>query len=130
VVFDAEFEKFKHLLKMDEFIFVEGELMYDSFRDQIKITAKNIAQIDQILPEQINNVILNLSNTIFEEENKFAVGQLSDFLAATGAKLTINYVRPEARCKIIAGDDFRFVPNYTNLSRLNQLLGKHGWMIN
>jgi DNA polymerase III subunit alpha len=123
VVYDSEFEKFKHLLKMDEFIFVEGELIYDSFRNEIKITAKNIAHIDEVLPEQINNVILNL-------DDKFAPHHLSSFLAPEGAKLTINYLKAEARCKIVTGDNHRFVPNYANLSKVNELLGKYGWTIN
>ncbi|MCC2625051.1 MAG: DNA-directed polymerase alpha subunit [Burkholderiales bacterium] len=123
VVYDSEFDKFKHLLKMDELIFVSGELMYDAFRNQIKVTAKNIASIDDILPEQINNVILNI-------DDKFAANNLAGFLAPNGAKLTINYSKAEARCKITVGDAYRFVPNYTNLSKVNELLGKHSWSIN
>ncbi|MCE3268944.1 MAG: DNA-directed polymerase alpha subunit, partial [Burkholderiales bacterium] len=123
ILYDTEFEKFRHLIKMDELIFVEGELMYDSFRNQIKITAKNIMQIDDILPEQINNVILNISD-------KFAAHELVDFLAPNGVKLTINYLKSEAKCKVITSDAYRFVTNYANLSKINQLLGKHGWTVN
>ena len=123
ILYDTEFEKFRHLIKIDELIFVEGELIYDSFRNQIKITAKNIAQIDEILPEQTNNVVLNISD-------KFAAHNLSDFLAPNGVKLTINYSTSEARCKVITSDDYRFVANYANLSKVNELLGNHGWAIN
>lgn len=123
ILYDTEFEKFRHLIKMDELIFVEGELMFDSFRNQIKITAKNIAQIDDILPEQISNVILNISD-------KFVANDLAGFLAPDGVKLTINYSKPEAKCKVVTSDAFGFVPNYANFSKVNQLLGKHGWMVN
>lgn len=123
IVYDTEFEKFKHLIKMDELIFVEGELMYDSFRNQVKITAKDIAQIDDILPEQINNVILNITDN-------FAADDLSAFLAPDGVKLTINYSKAEARCKVVTSEAHRFVPNYANFSKVNELLGKHGWAIN
>jgi DNA polymerase-3 subunit alpha len=123
VVYDSEFEKFKPLLKLDEFIFVEGELIYDSFRNQIKITAKNIAQIDEILLEQINSVILNL-------DYKSIPSDLSNFLSPEGVKLTINYTNATSKCKIVTGDDYGFVPNYTNLIKVNQLLGKHSWVIN
>lgn len=123
VIYDTEFEKFKHLLRMDGFIFVEGELIYDSFRNQIKITAKNIAQIDEVLPEQINNIILNI-------DDRFVPHNLSGCLAPDGVKLTINYTKADARCKVITGDDYRFVPSYANLNKINELLGKHGWAVN
>lgn len=123
VVYDIEFDKFKHLLRMDEFIFVEGELMYDAFRNQIKIMAKKIMLIEEILLAQVNSVTLTVDNT-------FTPAALSDLLAPTGVKLVINYLGTEARCKLITGDNYKFIHSYTNLNKINELLGCRGWTIN
>ena len=124
VVFNEEFEKYKPLFKMDEFIFVTGELMYDAFRNQIKVTAKHISTLDEILLEQINNVMLTVNHEIKPE-------YFQQFLSDNGvAKVSLNYNNMHAKCKINLGAEYKFVVNYDNLCRLNQLVGKHNWSIN
>lgn len=125
IVYDTEFEKYRHLLKMDEFIFVEGELMYDSFRNQIKVTAKRIATLDEILQEQVNSVILHLNADIFKGE--CTPQNLSEFFGADGVKTVVHYKNNDAICKVNFGA--KFVANYVNFTKLGTLLGKHGFAI-
>jgi len=123
VVFSEENEKYKHLLKIDEMVFVEGELIYDSFRNQIKITAKHIYTLDEALAKNIERITLHMDPT----SNS---GELSSMLGTTGAEVVLCYTNSLAKCKVQLGEQYKFIPNYVNINNVNQLLGKHAWSIN
>jgi DNA polymerase-3 subunit alpha len=123
VVFNAEFEKYKHLLKMDEMVFVSGEVIFDSFRNQIKVTAKQIFTLEEILQQQISKVTLQINED-------FPIENFAAMLNNEGAKVVLNYSNPIAKCKLELSGQYKFVPNYANLSQINQLLGRHGWSLN
>ncbi len=124
VIFNDEYEKFKDLLKVDEFIFIQGELMYDSFRDQIKITAKQIYNFDEILIEQIKRITLHL-------DAKVGVEQLQPMFISDGhAQVVAHYSNALAKCKVEFSEEYKFVINYNNILTLSNVVGKHSWTIN
>ncbi len=122
VVFNETYERYKHLIKIDEMVFIEGELMFDSFRNQVKITAGKIYTLDEILKENVKQVQFNISHD-------FVVEKLTSFLEKDGANIVVNYFNEKAKCKIEFGSEHRLLVNYSNLSKLNILLGKNAWSI-
>lgn len=124
VIFNEEYEKFKHFIKIDEFIFIAGELMYDSFREQIKITAKSIYNLDEILIDRINKITLYLDN------NSNTDDLLPMFSGAGQACVIAHYANDMARCKLEFGVDYKLVINYDNIMRLSELIGIERWSIN
>lgn len=123
IMFDAEYEKYRPLIKEDEMIFVEGDLMYDSFRNQIKITAKQVFTLEEILKDYV----LNLSLTI---DAKFSQEELKSMLGQEGAKVVLHYTNQVAKCKVNLGEEYKFIPSYANINKIAQLLDKHSWSIN
>ncbi len=124
VIFNDEYEKYKELIKIDECVFIEGELMYDSFREQIKITAKSIYTFDDILTEQVKRITLNINHEIDIEALKPMI------MADGNAKVIAYYTNDQAKCRLEFSDGHKFVASYPNLERLTALVGKHAWSIN
>lgn len=129
VLFNTEYEKFREVLKNDEMIFVTGELTYDNFRNQIKVTAKQISLLDEILATEVEEITLNLSNTLTISETD-VIRLMAPMLAETGAVVKINYANELAKCRVKLSKEYSFIPTYVNISKINQILGKHGWEIN
>lgn len=122
VIFSENYEKYKHLIKIDEMVFIEGELMFDSFRNQVKITAGKIYSLDEVLKENVKQVQFNISHD-------FAIEKLTMFLEKDGANIIVNYFNEKAKCKIEFGTEHRLLVNYSNLNKLNLLLGKNAWSV-
>ncbi len=123
VIFDAEYSKYKALIKEDEIVFVEGELVYDSFRDQIKVTAKKIFTLAEILNEYVLNFTLRI-------DANFNFKILEPMLDNGSANVIINYTNQMAKCKINLSEKYKFIPSYANIQQINQLLGRNAWEIN
>ncbi|MCX8515167.1 MAG: DNA polymerase III subunit alpha, partial [Burkholderiales bacterium] len=100
VLYENEFQKYKDLIKLDEFIFIEGELMYDRFRGEIKVTAKTVYTIEQILTEYVGSVTLIINN-------QFDLNEFKAMLHPNGVKLQLYYYNEVAKCKIELKEDFK-----------------------
>jgi DNA polymerase-3 subunit alpha len=124
VIFGDEYEKYKTLLKADELVFVLGELIYDSFREQIKVTAKQIYSLDDVLVDKIQEITLNLTNSSNLEDIKPLIS------AAGSAAILVNYANEYASCRVKFGDKHKFMVNYAHLNQLSVVLGRDGWMVN
>lgn len=122
VFFGEDYDKYVNLLKIDEFIFIEGELMYDSFRNQIKIMAKCAMSIDDILIEKLKGISIQINK-------EFNPKLLIPMLNSSGIPLTLYYANDTAKCTLELGDNYRFVPTYANIGNINLLLGQNRWHI-
>lgn len=121
VLYDSDYDKYRALVKEDEMVFVEGELMYDQFRNEIKITAKQLYTLEEILKEYVLNITLHI-------ETGFDFKKLEPMLGDEGARLIIYYSNNISRCKI--NSDRKFIPNYNNIKLINELFdNKHSWSI-
>ena len=125
VVYDSEYQKYKEILKEDEMVFVEGDLIYDQFRNEIKVTARHLYTLEDILREYVLNLTLHINS-------RFPWEEFMQMLSTEGAKLNIHYSNDLSKCKLDVGEQYKFVPTYANISRLNEMLGdnRHSWLIN
>lgn len=124
VVFNEVFERYSQLLKIDELVFVEGEVIYDSFRDEIKVTAERILTLDEVLLDKIHTLEINLVGTD-------AWNQLRPMIASTetGANLVINYRNSVAKCQLRLSELFKFQLNFERFEHLSLIVGKTGWRL-
>ncbi|RTL03154.1 MAG: DNA polymerase III subunit alpha [Proteobacteria bacterium] len=124
VVFNEVFERYSQLLKIDELVFVEGEVIYDSFRDEIKVTAERILTLDEVLLDKIHTLEINLVGTD-------AWNQLRPMIASTetGANLIINYRNSVAKCQLRLSELFKFQLNFERFEHLSLIVGKTGWRL-
>ncbi|MBY0379419.1 MAG: DNA polymerase III subunit alpha, partial [Burkholderiales bacterium] len=123
VIFNDDYEKYKDLLKVDSFVFVEGELIYDSFREQIKITARSVYNLDDILIDKIKQVTLYIDNNVNESQ----LGVL--FSEQGNVRVIVHYSNLVAYCKLEFGSKYKFVISYENMLKLSDVIGKDAWSI-
>ncbi len=101
VIFTKEYDKYRNLLKLDEFIFVEGELIFDNFRQQSKITARHIYTLNEVLAKKVQTVKINLSDSITNE----IINDIHTQLSTSGnTELLINYQNEIANYQLISKD--------------------------
>ena len=120
-----DFEKYKHLFKIDELVFVEGEVIYDSFRDAIKVNASQVFQLDEVIQQRVN--LLEL-----EFNSQHGWGNLKSILQLTddgSCAVKINYANSLAKCSLLLGETAKFKPNYANLEQLSDIVGKTHWRL-
>jgi DNA polymerase III alpha subunit len=125
VVFNDDFEKYKHLFKIDELVFVEGEVIYDSFRDAIKVNASQVFQLDEVIQQRVS--LLEL-----EFNSQHGWGNLKSILQLTddgSCAVKINYANSLAKCSLLLGETAKFKPNYANLEQLSDIVGKTHWRL-
>ena len=48
MVFNDDYERLTHLFKIDELLLFEGEVIYDSFRNEVKVNANKILLLDEV----------------------------------------------------------------------------------
>ncbi len=121
VLFNDVYEEYKALIKEDEFVFVQGELTYDQFRNEIKITAKKVYSLDSFLQQYIMNI------TLFIDKG-FAIDKLTPMLSDNGVKLNLYYNNGVSQCKLSVAK--KFINNYDNIKTLGGLLNNKNWSIN
>ena len=125
VVFNDEFEKYKHLFKIDELVFVEGEVIYDSFRNEVKVNASQVFQLDEVIQNRVSSVELSFNSQ--HDWNKIkTILQLS---VDGSSSVKLNYANSHAECSLVLGDSARFSPNYANLEQLSDIVGKTHWRL-
>ena len=125
VVFNDDYERFKHLFKIDELIFVEGEVIYDSFRNEVKVNANKILLLDEVLNEKISQLDLDLKSEADWEKLKPILNLNSD----GGASIRINYSNLQARCILRLGESAKFSPTFDALEQLSAIVGKTHWRL-
>ena len=121
IMFNDVYEEYKALIKEDEFVFAQGELTYDQFRNEIKITVKKIYSLDSFLQEYVMNLTLHI-------EKDFAIDKLTPMLSDNGVKLNLYYNNDVSQCKLSV--DKKFINNYDNIKTLGGLLNNKHWSIN
>lgn len=125
VVFNDEFEKYKNLFKIDELVFVEGEVIYDSFRNEVKVNASQVFQLDEVIQNRVSSVELTF-NTQHDWNKLKTVLQLAP---GGSSSVKLNYTNSNAGCSLLLGDAARFSPNYANLEQLSDIVGKTHWRL-
>jgi DNA polymerase-3 subunit alpha len=125
VVFNDDYERFKHLFKIDELIFVEGEVIYDSFRNEVKVNANKILLLDEVLNEKVSQLDLDLKSEQDWEKLKPILNLNSD----GSASVRINYSNLHARCILRLGESAKFSPTFDALEQLSAIVGKTHWRL-
>lgn len=125
VVFNDDYERYKHLFKIDELIFVEGEVIYDSFRNEVKVNANKILLLDEVLQEKISQIEVDLKSEIDWDKLKPILKLSGD----GGASVRINYSNSQARCVLRLDESAKYCPSFDSLEQLSAIVGKTHWRL-
>ncbi len=125
VLFDADAEKYKELIKIDAMICVEGELMYDSFREQIKLTGKHVYTLDEAIATKVTgmNLILDPNVDVDGLENCL----LAENDSGISVRIHASYSNSVARCRLSVAK--RAMLDFDRLEELSKIVGKSNWSL-
>ncbi len=124
VVFNDDYEQYKNLLAVDELVFVEGEVIFDSFRNEIKVNASKIMSLDQVLEDKVISLELDFS----AQDDWQQLRSLLIPYDGGQASIKINYSNQIARCILQLGSG-QIKLSYQVIEHLNSIIGKTRWRI-
>lgn len=125
VVFNEQFEQYKNLLKIDELVFVEGEVIFDSFRNEVKVNAEKILLLDEVLAAKVSVIELDIhSHSEWQQIRPMVLSQQE-----TGASVIINYTNSQATCNLRLPESVRIQPEFKNFEQLTAIVGKTDWRL-
>lgn len=119
IIYNNEYESYKKYLNIDSFVVVDGELMYDSFRDQIKVIAKKIYSIDELLMDKIKKITIKINQNIEIEEIKKIIKPNTN----NGVNVLLSYTNQDVECLVKINDDYKFDVSIDFINQLKQING-------
>ena len=122
VVFNELLEQSSHLLAIDNLVFVRGEVIFDSFRNQLKVNASEILTLDQVLMQQVNSIKLKLTY----QTNLTELVSLIN-LAEAGAKIKGSYSNEQAKCDFVIPEQFKFGLSTLEIDKISTIVGVENW---
>jgi DNA polymerase-3 subunit alpha len=127
-VFSEAFEQYRDLLAKDTLLVVEGNLAFDDFAGQIKLTAERLYSIEQARARYAKRLALQwpVSGGNGDGSNGFKVDELRELLApfqGGPCPIVIEYRAQAAQTLIQLGEGWRVYPGEELLSRLKKRMG-------
>ena len=122
VVFNELLEQSSHLLAIDNLVFVRGEVIFDSFRNQLKVNASEILTLDQVLMQQVNSIKLKLTY----QTNLTELVSLIN-LAEVGAKIKGSYFNEQAKCDFVIPEQFKLGLSTLEIDKMSTIVGVENW---
>lgn len=123
VVFPETYEKYSTILKMDDLIFIEGELSFDNYRNKYKVIANAFYTINQVLVKLVQKISLKIDDT-------FDIDVIDSFISDQGAVIYVDYINERGTCNLQLSEKNLFLLTYENLQKLNNYTGLYCWHLN
>ncbi|CAN5338155.1 DNA polymerase III subunit alpha [soil metagenome] len=125
-IFDELYQRRRHVVARDAIVVVDGNLRFDDFIDDWRITAQDICSIDEARERQARRLIIDWPSTASGEQ---FVRDLEETLAPYRegpCGVSVNYRGPTARARVALGRDWRVRPARELIDRLHGLVGGDG----
>jgi DNA polymerase-3 subunit alpha len=122
IIYDNEYDTYKDHLFIDNFIAVDGELIHDTYRQQVKITAKKIYNINQLLKNKVKKIKIKINQHI-------SIDELQSYIFESNNKkdeyveIIFLYSNDLFECLLKPKDEFQFILNIDNITKLKKTLG-------
>ena len=108
---------------MDELVFVIGEVSYDSFRDEIKVNANQVLQLDEVIASRVNLLELEIHNV----DNWQQLQGYLNLSADGNIPLKICYKNESGQCFLRLSEEYKISNlSYESLDKISSLLGENG----
>ncbi|WP_092403082.1 MULTISPECIES: DNA polymerase III subunit alpha [Candidatus Ichthyocystis] len=119
-VFSDNFEKNRHILKIDNILFFEGRTILDHYRKTNKFVANRILSIEQIREERASQLVLNVSPSSPIVE----ICKIIKTHANPGHRVSVifHYVKNNVSCHVRTGSKWKIKISNELLESCQQLL--------
>jgi DNA polymerase-3 subunit alpha len=127
-LFEDVLNQYRALIARDAILVVEGNLRFDDFADDWRISAKRIIDIAQAREQYARRLVLRWPAAA-NGDGRRLIGALEQALRPNlGGRcaVAIRYAGDSASANLVLGDEWRVRPSQDLLERLGQLVGRDG----
>jgi len=122
-LFSEAFQEFRHLLRKDEIIVVNGTLRYDDFMGGWQVNARNILPVDGVIESRARGMIIRVAPN---GQGPALMTQLHDLLLPYregSCGVAVQYTGTDAAARFELGPEWSVRPSRELRDKLNDLLG-------
>jgi DNA polymerase III subunit alpha len=121
-LFEETYQECRHLVAKDAIVLAEGNLRFDDFIDDWRLTARRVVDLDQAMAERARRLLLRCGH----DRRSGLVAELQRALEPfRGGRcpVTMLYRGPSAAARLQLGEHWRIRPSLELLHRLGSLVG-------
>jgi DNA polymerase-3 subunit alpha len=124
MLFSDTLEKYAELLEKDKILVVSGQVSFDDFNGGLKMSVREVMDLDQAREKYVRNLSISLSDTQITADFFERFSNILTPHRAGSVPVNVYYQRSDARAKLTLGTEWRVTPTDALLDELKQLLGK------
>jgi DNA polymerase-3 subunit alpha len=127
-LFEDVYQQFRALVARDAILVVEGNLRFDDFADDWRISAKRIIDIAQAREQYARRLVLRWPAAANGEGRRLIAALEQALRPSRGGRcaVAIRYVGDAARANVLLGEEWCVRPSQDLIERLGQLVGREG----
>ncbi len=128
VLFEDVFERYRHLLSVDQVVLVEGGLRYDDFLNDWSLRATRVEELSAARQRYASHVVVLWNQTSAINEPEF-ISDLRSALSGSrdgSCQVSVEYRGARAAARLSLGDEWRVKPTTALLEQLTGLVGEKG----
>ena len=128
-LFDEVFNRFRHLAINDAMLVLDGQLRFDDFLSDWRLTARRLRSVDETIEQHANRLTIHWPRDGNGTEFVHSLEEALEPFAPGNCEVCIEYAGPEATSHLSLGDHWAVRASRGLRDRLGSLLGPNGYSI-
>jgi len=124
-VFRDNFENLRHLIVNNEIRVVKGQMRWDDFTNNWRVTISDMADIDRVVENRAGSLLIDWDASRAGDVDAKSLKALLDEYRPGRCAVTVHYRSQRATAKLNLGDDWCVRPSAELRERLSALFGLH-----
>ncbi|MBO9537987.1 DNA polymerase III subunit alpha [Herbaspirillum sp.] len=125
-IYNEVFEPFKHLIKEDELLVVQGRVSEDRFNGGLRVSAEKVMDLGAARIQYGVRMVVQINKAV---DTALLRDTLSAHRQEQGLPFVMRYLQPDAGCEVVLGDAWRVNPSDSLQSSLVASFGKEAVVV-
>ncbi|MBB5391427.1 MULTISPECIES: DNA polymerase III subunit alpha [unclassified Herbaspirillum] len=125
-IYNEVFEPFKHLIKEDELLVVQGRVSEDRFNGGLRVSAEKVMDLGAARIQYGVRMVVQINKAV---DTALLRDTLSAHRQEQGLPFVMRYLQPDAGCEVVLGDAWRINPSDSLQSSLVASFGKEAVVV-
>ncbi|TWC67247.1 DNA polymerase III subunit alpha [Herbaspirillum sp. SJZ099] len=125
-IYNEVFEPFKHLIKEDELLVVQGRVSEDRFNGGLRVSAEKVMDLGAARIQYGVRMVVQINKAV---DTALLRDTLSAHRQEQGLPFVMRYLQPDAGCEVVLGDAWRINPSDSLQSSLVASFGKEAVIV-
>ena len=128
-LFDEVFNQFRHLAAADAILVLNGQLRFDEFLGDWRLTARRLRSVDETIEQNANRLTIHWPAPRNSIEFVHSLKEALEPFTSGTCEVSIEYAGPEATSRLSLGERWTVRVSRKLRERLGALLGENGHSI-